>query len=265
MPSGPRHRRTFLATSAADLCLFASVYGPEFLVATDLRGVGGLGPLGAGLRLTPWTAVMALAMLWPARDRGVCVAPGRWAPALGPALHAAGLIWLAYLVPGGRSWLTWPMPLVLSGAGAGLALSRTWWATPGLMTLAGPARPARSGPAPVRARAVPLAGAAAGVALGAVVAGFGGLGGIGGLGGVGAAAGDDGLVRALCWAAALAVAAAVARLAVPVPRQCPVECPRCHPHPRAAAEPGTPARPMALTEPCSDPQGESRSLYAVPR
>lgn len=195
-PSGPLHRWRFLAANASDLFLFASIYGTGFLVAADLRGVGGHGPLGIGLRLTPWTGFMAAATLYPVRER-----LGReWVSALGSALHAGGLVWLAWLAPSGRLSTTAAIPLALSGIGAGLALSRARVAGLGQVRRDAPGR------APALLGAVPMAGATVGIALLAVVA----HASRSGVPGPHRAAGT-----AMACAAGLALAAAVAILAVP--------------------------------------------------
>ena len=199
-PSGPLHRWTFLAANASDLLLFASVYGTGFVVAAELRGTGGHGPLGIGLRLTPWTAFMAAAMLCPVRERF----SRQWVSALGSTVHAGGLVWLAYLAPTGRLSAAAAIPLALSGIGAGLALSRA--------RVAGLGRVLRNAPgrAPALLGTVPMAGAAVGIAVLAVVA----HASRSGVPGPGRAAGT-----ALECAAALASAAAVAILAVPRERR----------------------------------------------
>ncbi|MEY9928342.1 MFS family permease [Catenulispora sp. GP43] len=216
-PSGPLHRWRFLAANASDLFLFASVYGTGFLVAAELRGdggrggqggqaglaglagqagYGGHGPLGIGLRLMPWTVLMAGAMIWPARGRF----RREWVSAAGSTLHAVGLVWLAFLAPSGRLSGTAAIPLALSGIGAGLALSRA--------RIAGLGRTRREQPGRAAALlgALPMAGAAVGIALIAVAAHASRTG----------VPGPDRAARtALCWAAGLALAAAAAILAVP--------------------------------------------------
>src|SRR5262245_15758671 len=50
--------RAFSAGNAAGFCLFASLYGTLFFMAQFLQTAQGHGPLGAGLRLLPWTATL---------------------------------------------------------------------------------------------------------------------------------------------------------------------------------------------------------------
>jgi MFS family permease len=249
-PSGPLHRWRFLAANASDLFLFASVYGTGFLVAAALRGEGsqggqggqgglggpvglvgpvgqvgqgahgGHGPLGIGLRLMPWTVLMAAAMIWPVRGRF----RREWVSAIGSTLHAGGLVWLAFLAPSGQLSATAAVPLALSGIGAGLALSRARVA--GL----GRTRREQPGRAPALLGALPMAGAALGIAVIAVAAHAGRTG----------VPGPDRAARtALCWAAGLALAAAAAILAVPRERDPAQGLPGM---PRVPGQPGNPGR-----------------------
>src|SRR6266540_74832 len=50
--------RDFSAGNAAGFLFFASLYGSAFFLAQFLQTALGYGPLGAGLRLLPWTAVL---------------------------------------------------------------------------------------------------------------------------------------------------------------------------------------------------------------
>jgi len=50
--------RAFAAGNAAGFLFFASLYGSAFFLAQFLQTALGYGPLGAGLRLLPWTAVL---------------------------------------------------------------------------------------------------------------------------------------------------------------------------------------------------------------
>ena len=50
--------RAFSAGNAAGFLFFASLYGSAFFLAQFLQTALGYGPLGAGLRLLPWTAML---------------------------------------------------------------------------------------------------------------------------------------------------------------------------------------------------------------
>jgi len=50
--------RAFSAGNAAGFLFFASLYGSTFFLAQFLQTALGYGPLGAGLRLLPWTAML---------------------------------------------------------------------------------------------------------------------------------------------------------------------------------------------------------------
>ena len=112
--------RGFAAGSAAGFALYASLYGVVFFLPQFLQVAQGHDPLGAGLRLLPWTATLFVfapiggALVNRVGERALIVG--------GLALQAAGLLWISaiaapVLVYG---WLV--APLVLAGAGITLAM-----------------------------------------------------------------------------------------------------------------------------------------------
>jgi EmrB/QacA subfamily drug resistance transporter len=85
--------RAFSAANAASLFMFFGMFGSIFLLAQFLQTVQGYGPLDAGLRILPWTAmpIFVAPIAGALSDR----VGGRPLMALGLALQAIGLGWLA--------------------------------------------------------------------------------------------------------------------------------------------------------------------------
>jgi MFS family permease len=112
--------RTFAVSNACGLLLFASNYGSVFLIAQYLQANRGYSPLGAGVRMLPWTvtilAVAPLAGTLAARY-GV-----RRLVAGGLALQAIGVGLVAVLADTGASYPVLVAPLVLAGSGISVAM-----------------------------------------------------------------------------------------------------------------------------------------------
>src|SRR5690606_2162460 len=87
--------RAFAAGSAAGFLFHAALYGMVFFMAQYLQVAGGYGPLGAGLRLLPWTATLFLVA--PAAGGLVERVGERALVSAGLALQALGMAWLAVL------------------------------------------------------------------------------------------------------------------------------------------------------------------------
>jgi EmrB/QacA subfamily drug resistance transporter len=192
--------RAFAAGNAVSFLLQAALTGAVFFMAQFQQVALGQGPLGAGLRLLPWTATLVL------------VAPraGRLADRLGDRplvvsglfLQAAGLAWIAMIA---RPALPYPeliAPMIIAGAGISLAVPG---AQKAVVTAVAPAEIGKAAGAFQTARQL---GGAVGVA--ACVAVFAAAGGYGS-----ARAFTGGFAPALAVAAALSAAGAIAGLCLP--------------------------------------------------
>jgi EmrB/QacA subfamily drug resistance transporter len=85
--------RTFALTNVASLLMFFGMFGSIFLLAQFFITEQGLSPLAAGIRILPWTAmpIFVAPIAGALSDR----IGGRRIMAVGLALQAAGLAWIA--------------------------------------------------------------------------------------------------------------------------------------------------------------------------
>jgi MFS family permease len=112
--------RSFSAGNAAIFLIFASLFGTVFFYAQLLQTGLGYGPLGAGLRLLPYTATfmtvapIAGAMADRIGERPLMVA--------GLALQAIGMAWLALIATPGLAYTSTLAPFIVAGVGVSLAI-----------------------------------------------------------------------------------------------------------------------------------------------
>jgi MFS family permease len=112
--------RSFSAGNAAIFLIFASLFGTVFFYAQLLQTGLGYGPLGAGLRLLPYTATfmtvapIAGAMADRIGERPLMVA--------GLALQAIGMAWLALIATPGLAYTSMLAPFIVAGVGVSLAI-----------------------------------------------------------------------------------------------------------------------------------------------
>ena len=106
--------RAFSAANAASFLMYFGMFGSIFLLTQFLQTAQGLSPLGAGLRLLPWTAIPLV------------VAPlggilGERMPkalmATGLSLQALGLVWMAAVITPTVDYVRLVVPFLVSGAG----------------------------------------------------------------------------------------------------------------------------------------------------
>ena len=120
LPMGFFRSRAFSAGNAAIFLTFASLFGAVFFYAQLLQTVLGYGPLGAGLRLIPWTATfmtvapVAGALVDRIGERPFMVA--------GLTLQAVGLAWLALIVEPGMAYTQMLAPFIVGGVGVSMAI-----------------------------------------------------------------------------------------------------------------------------------------------
>ncbi len=122
-PMLPAHlfrSRSFSVGNAAIFFTFAALFGAVFFCAQLMQTGLGYGPLGAGVRLLPWTATF------------ITVAPiaGSMADRIGErplmvsglSLQAAGLAWLALIAKPEIAYTSLLGPLIVAGVGVSMAI-----------------------------------------------------------------------------------------------------------------------------------------------
>jgi MFS family permease len=112
--------RAFSAGNAAIFLTFGSLFGAVFFYAQLLQTGLGYDPLGAGLRLMPWTATfmtvapVAGALVDRIGERPFMVA--------GLSLQAVGLAWLALIAEPGMAYSQMLAPFIVGGVGVSMAI-----------------------------------------------------------------------------------------------------------------------------------------------
>jgi EmrB/QacA subfamily drug resistance transporter len=112
--------RAFASGVAASFLFYASMYGTLFLLPQFLQTAQGHGPLGAGLRLLPWTAT--LFVVAPVAGSLVNRTGERPLVVVGLLLQAAGLAWIALIATPDLPYIHLVMPLVVAGCGVSMAM-----------------------------------------------------------------------------------------------------------------------------------------------
>jgi EmrB/QacA subfamily drug resistance transporter len=194
LPPALFERRAFAIGNAAGFLLTAALFSAVFFFAQFLQIALGHDPLGAGLRLLPWTATL----FFVAPAAGVLVDRHGERPFLvaGLALQAAGFAYVALSDP---DYLQMVPALMLAGAGVSMALPAT------INAVVGAVSPADIGKASGVVSTLRELGGVFGIAV--AVAVFAGAGGY--------ASFADGFERAIAVAAALSLAGALVALALP--------------------------------------------------
>src|SRR5204863_9085358 len=108
------------AGNLACFCFTGSIYGALFFMAQFLQTAQGYGPLGAGLRLLPWTAV--LFVVAPIAGALVNRIGERPLVAGGLFLQAVGMGWLALIAAPDLGLVQLAAPLIVAGVGVSLAI-----------------------------------------------------------------------------------------------------------------------------------------------
>ena len=120
LPMGFFRSRAFSAGNAAIFLTFASLFGAVFFYAQLLQTGLGYGPLGAGLRLMPWTATfMTVAPIAGALVDRIGERPFMVG---GLTLQAAGLAWLALIAEPGMAYSQMLAPFIVGGVGVSMAI-----------------------------------------------------------------------------------------------------------------------------------------------
>jgi EmrB/QacA subfamily drug resistance transporter len=161
--------RAFAAANGASLFMYFGMFGSIFLLTQFLQTVQGHSPLGAGLRVLPWTAMpMVVAPIAGALSDRI---GGRPLMAAGLALQAIGLGWLAAVSTPTVPYTDLVIPFILSGTGMAMFFA------PVANVVLSSVRPDEEGQASGANNAIREVGGVFGVAvLASVFAHYGGYG-----------------------------------------------------------------------------------------
>jgi EmrB/QacA subfamily drug resistance transporter len=113
----------FASGNAATFFYTASLYGTLFLMAQFLQTAQGHGPLGAGLRLLPWTAT--LFVVAPIAGGFVNRLGERPLVVGGLILQAVGMAWIGLIAAPDLAYGKLVAPLIVAGAGVSMAMPAT--------------------------------------------------------------------------------------------------------------------------------------------
>jgi EmrB/QacA subfamily drug resistance transporter len=112
--------RAFSAGIAASFLFYAAMYGVLFLLPQFLQAVLGYAPLGAGLRLLPWTATLFVTA--PLAGTVVNRAGERLLVVAGLLMQAIGLGWIGMIASPELVYASLIAPLALAGVGVSMAM-----------------------------------------------------------------------------------------------------------------------------------------------
>jgi EmrB/QacA subfamily drug resistance transporter len=112
--------RAFSSGIAASFLFYAAMYGTLFLLPQFLQTAQGHGPLGAGLRLLPWTATTFIVA--PLAGGLVNRLGERPLIVVGVLLQAIGMAWIGMIAAPDLAYARLVAPLILAGAGVSMAM-----------------------------------------------------------------------------------------------------------------------------------------------
>jgi EmrB/QacA subfamily drug resistance transporter len=111
----------FMLSNGVAFTMYFGIFGSIFFLAQYLQGPMGYSPLEAGLRTLPWTAAPMIVV--PITSAVVGRFGGGVLQAIGSALQAVALGWIAIIVEPGLTYPAILPPMVLAGVGMGLVFA----------------------------------------------------------------------------------------------------------------------------------------------
>jgi predicted MFS family arabinose efflux permease len=196
--------RAFSSGNLSGFLYTAALYGALFFMAQFFQTAQGHGPLGAGLRLLPWTATLFIVA--PISGALVNRIGERRLIVVGLFLQAVGMTWIGLVASPDLAYVNLLAPLIVAGAGISMAMPAAQNAV--LSSVA----PTEIGKASGTFNTLRSFGAVFGIAI--AVAAFAGTGGFGS-----PQAFSSGFARAIDVSAALSLLGAIAGLWQPARRE----------------------------------------------
>jgi EmrB/QacA subfamily drug resistance transporter len=117
VPLGIFRRRSLCAANGIAMVIGAALFGMYFFISLYLQQVAGYSPLRTGLAILPAGLMTLTGAL--AASRLVVRIGARRQLLIGPALAAAGLLWMSFLSFGDGYWAHMFVPLIMFGLGIG--------------------------------------------------------------------------------------------------------------------------------------------------
>jgi MFS family permease len=149
--------RAFAATNGVSLAMYFGVFGSIFLIAQFFQVTQGYSPLEAGIRTLPWTGMpMLVAPIAGILSDRIGSRP---LMALGLALQATAIAWLAAVSTPTVAYGALVVPFVLGGTGMALVFA------PAANAVLGAVRPSEAGQASGATNAIRELGGVLGVAV----------------------------------------------------------------------------------------------------
>jgi MFS family permease len=115
LPLAMFRQRTFASANAVSVFMYAGLFGALFLMSQYFQTALGYSPLGAGLRLLPWT--IPPMFIAPVAGTLADRYGNRPFMALGLALQAGGLAWVALIAAPHVSYAEIGVALTIAGTG----------------------------------------------------------------------------------------------------------------------------------------------------
>ena len=112
--------RAFAAGNAAVFTMFGSIFGTAFFLAQYFQATWHFSPVGAGLRLAPWT--ITLSLVAPVAGALVPRVGERVLIAAGLTMQAAGFLWIGFVAREQLGYAAIIAPMVLAGCGVSMAM-----------------------------------------------------------------------------------------------------------------------------------------------
>jgi MFS family permease len=157
LPMGFFRSRSFSATNGLSFAMFFGTFGSIFLLSQFFQTAQGLGPLEAGLRTLPWTAMpMIVAPIAGILGSRIGTRP---LMAGGLALQAIALGWIAIVSSPDTAFVELVAPFVLAGTGMALVFPTA------AETVLASVRPSEAGKASGATNAIREIGGVMGVAV----------------------------------------------------------------------------------------------------